>query len=101
MCAAHYLKGETEIATIISEAVRRLLNHLELTFLLWCIIIGVYSQSFFFFLLFNDSVSFFVLCLVKDMISPFFSIFSMNYYLEYYVIPWNARIKDNSSKLNK
>lgn len=38
---------------------------------------------------------------MKDTISPFFSIFSKNYYLEYYVIPWNARIKDNSLKLNK
>lgn len=30
-----------------------------------------------------------------------YSMFGMNYYLEGYIIPWNARIKEKFSKLNK
>ena len=60
---------------------------------------GLFTVLVFCFLM----IHIFILCSLPRAGYDFFifSIFSMNYYLECYVIPWNARIKENSSKLNK
>lgn len=48
VCAARYLKGETETAMIISEAGDEVAEPFGVAFLLLYIIIGVYLQSLFF-----------------------------------------------------
>lgn len=60
--------------------------------------------------MYSLSLSFFFLCFL--MIHTFilcsfpregydFSVLSVNDYLEGYIVPWNARIKEKFSKLNK
>lgn len=102
VCAAHYLKGETEIAMIISEPGDEVTEPFGVDFPFvmhnyrGLFTVLVFWVFFFCFLM----IHIFILCsLPREGYS--FSIFSMNYYLECYVIPRNARIKENSSKLNK
>lgn len=60
---------------------------------------GLFTVSFFFFFCFLMIHSFILCSLPREGYD--FSIFSMNYYLECYIIPWNARIKGKFSKLSK